>query len=647
VLVALTILVITEITETIYEPNNPDAYGFCCICISEQQCISIKLISTLYALFYFTSYFKMKELEDYYTDTSIVKILCKHRAGISHKRHKKHMSRDISFHNRTNKIKISPKDLDFLTIQSLFPTRRNWKKLNQKERLDPNRLTNSLERNQMRLWKSYKLEKYLVDFKGKTPEDWYNKLLLFCDNIRKKVDNISNGRYIIQKPQIFPLPKSNKNDVYIYRPIAKFTLEDKIITSLFSRYLTINFDSLFLDCSYAFRSRKNGVVPNHHDSIIEILKYRKKHKKVWVSECDIQKFFDTVQHKHLIKIFNETIKELSVKGIKISNTAIKLFNLFLDSYSFNVDVLTKNNNPKYFKDNGVPVGEFGWVKNELESNYSETYIDDYKIGVPQGNAVSCFIANLILNKIDRSVIKVNKDILYVRYCDDMVLSHKDYSVCKNALEVYKKGIRDNYLLYHEPKSFKNYKDSANEFWKVKSKEPYFWGNKYVNERNIPWLSFVGYQINYKGELRVRKSSIKKEISKQISETQKILISLGLDENRKLPYIDKYSRKTINQIVFSLHQRLISMSVGRITIYNYNKKNLNQGLCWTNGFHLLSENEIALKQLKELDKRREQQISYLKRIISHLNKKTDNQDELPKYMEELYFGVPYSYFNHLK
>ena len=90
-----------------------------------------------------------------------------------------------------------------------------------------------------------------------------------------------------------------------------------------------------------------------------------------------------------------------------------------------------------------------------------------------------------------------------------------------------------------------------------------------------------------------------------------------------------------------------MSVGRITIYNYNKKNLNQGLCWTNGFHLLSENEIALKQLKELDKRREQQISYLKRIISHLNKKTDNQDELPKYMEELYFGVPYSYFNHLK
>lgn len=563
------------------------------------------------------------------------------------------MSRDISLHNRTKKITISHKDIDFITIQSLFPTRRNWKKLNQTERLDPNRLTNSLEKNQMRLWKSYKLEKYLVDFKGKKPEDWYEKLLQFCDKIRSKVEDISIDKYHLDKPLIFPLPKSNKNGKYIYRPIAKFTLEDKIITSLFSRYLTISFDSVFLDCSYAFRARNNnGVVPNHHDSIIEILKYRKKYKKLWVSECDIQKFFDTVQHKHLLKIFNETIEELSEKGIKISTSAIKLFSLFLDSYSFNNDVLTKNSIPDFFKNNGVPIGEFGWVENELVNKYSQTYVDEYKIGVPQGNAVSCFISNLILNNIDKAVKNVSEDIFYVRYCDDMVLAHRDVDICKKALEIYKKGITDNFLLYHEPKVFKDYKNSANAFWKVKSKEPYFWGNKYTNERNIPWLSFVGYQVNYKGEIRVRKSSIQKEISKQISETQRILISLGLDKDRKLPEINKYSRKNKNQIIFSLQQRLISMSVGRVTIYNFDNNNLNQGLCWTNGFHLLFKNsdakkKIATKQLQELDKRREQQILYLKRIISHLDKESDHQDKLPKYLEDIYFGVPYSYYNHVK
>lgn len=594
----------------------------------------------------------MKELEDYYTNPAIIKMLCKHRAGVSHKRHKKHMSRDISLHRKTNKIITSNKDKDFTTIQSLFPTRRNWKKLNQNERLDPSKLTNSLEKNQMRLWKSYKLEKYLVDFQAKKPEKWYINLLDFCEEIRKKVKGISSDTYTLDKPVIFPLPKSNKSGKYIYRPIAKFKLEDKIITSLFSRYLTINFDSVFLDCSYAFRARnKKGLVPNHHDSIIEILKYRKKYKKLWVSECDIQKFFDTVQHTHLLKIFNDTIEELSLQGIKISNTAVKLFSLFLESYSFNNDVLTKNTTPKYFKDNGVPIGEFGWVKNELIDEYSQSYIDEFKIGVPQGNAVSCFIANLILNNIDKAVKEVSEDIFYVRYCDDMVLAHKDIDICKEALEIYKKGITDNFLLYHEPKVFKNYKKSSKSFWKVKSKEPYFWGNKYADERNIPWLSFVGYQINYKGEIRVRKSSVQKEISKQISETQRILISLGLDKNRELPDINKYSRKSKNQILFSLQQRLISMSVGRVTIYNFKDSNLDQGLCWTNGFRLLHKNSpkkkiIATKQLRELDKRREQQILYLKRMISHLTKETDDQDKLPKYMDEIYFGLPYSYYNHL-
>ncbi|AXT59532.1 hypothetical protein D1816_03905 [Aquimarina sp. AD10] len=594
----------------------------------------------------------MKELEDYYTNSTIIKMLCKHRAGISHKRHKKHMIRDISLHKKTNKILISDKDKEFYSIQSLFPTRRNWKKLNQYERLNPNQFNNSLERNEMRLWKSYKYEKYLINFKGKIPEVWYNNLITFCDDIRSKVNGISSDDYHITKPQIFPLPKSNKKGKYIYRPIAKYSLKDKIITSLLSRYLTVNFDNIFLDCSYAFRARKNGSIPNHHDSIIEILKYRKKNRKLWVSECDIQKFFDTVQHKHLQKVFNETIEELNKLGINISSTAIKLFNLFLDSYSFNEDVLTKNSNPNYFKNNGVPLGEFGWVEKELVSNYSQNYIDDNRIGVPQGNAISCFIANLILNKIDKDVKNVNNEILYVRYCDDMVLAHKDRDICKKALEVYKKGIRNNYLLYHEPKEFRNYKNSAKSFWKVKSKEPYFWGNKFTNEKNVPWLSFVGYQINYKGEIRVRKSSIQKEIKKQISETQKILISLGIDNNRNLKDINEYSRKSKNQIVFSLQQRLISMSVGRATIYDSAAtENINQGLCWTNGFHLLGRNSeikkrIIAKQLKELDKRREEQITYLRRMIAHLEKETDDQDDLPKYMEDLYFGVPFSYYNYV-
>ncbi len=121
----------------------------------------------------------------------------------------------------------------------------------------------------------------------------------------------------------------------------------------------------------------------------------------------------------------------------------------------------------------------------------------------------------------------------------------------------------------------------------------------------------------------------------------------MDKNRSLKDINKYSRKTKNQIVFSLQQRLISMSVGRITIYNYNDSDLKQGLCWTNGFNLLNDNRTTIRQLKELDKRREQQISYLKRQIAILDIKNEDEDESPDYMkrQNLFFGVPFSYFYH--
>ena len=171
--------------------------------------------------------------------------------------------------------------------------------------------------------------------------------------------------------------------------------------------------------------------------------------------------------------------------------------------------------------------------------------------------------------------------------------------------------------------------SAKKFWSAKSKEPNYLGNIYTSNNNVQWLAFVGYQINYKGELRVRKNFINKEIKKQIKETQRILMALGMDRNRSLIDINKYSRKSKRQILFSLQQRLVSMSVGRATLYNNDIEDVNQGLCWTNGFSLLNNNKIVSRQLKELDKRREQQISYPKRFINHLRKKLITLIHCPK------------------
>ncbi|MEX0362594.1 MAG: hypothetical protein AB3N10_16580, partial [Allomuricauda sp.] len=109
---------------------------------------------------------------------------------------------------------------------------------------------------------------------------------------------------------------------------------------------------------------------------------------------------------------------------------------------------------------------------------------------------------------------------------------------------------------------------------------------------------------------------------------------------------KFSRKSQNQIIFSLQQRLISMSVGRMTLYNYELEDFNQGLCWTNGFFLLSNNTISKNQLKKLDKSREQQISYIKRKIKKLQKEAEDIDDIPKHLRDIYFGKPFSYYQYI-
>jgi len=57
------------------------------------------------------------------------------------------------------------------------------------------------------------------------------------------------------------------------------------------------------------------------------------------------------------------------------------------------------------------------------------------------------------------------------------------------------------------------KNTPDSFWsdKIKSKHPYKWSLNYAD--SFPWFGFVGYEIHYAGNLRVRKSSLAKEKTK--------------------------------------------------------------------------------------------------------------------------------------
>lgn len=279
------------------------------------------------------------------------------------------------------------------------------------------------------------------------------------------------------------------------------------------------------------------------------------------------------------------------------------------------------------KNAGILNGTIPWVKDEelLEVN-SNPQIE--RIGVPQGGAISCLIANILLTHVDR-VVNTNSDnnTFYGRFCDDMVLMHTEKEKCESLLEIYQTALIEVKLISHKPLPFKEY---GRGFWNenLKSKLPYKWAINYRtkehSKKNVPWLSFVGYQIRYDGVVRVRNKSIKKELTKQVAETDKIINIV-----RKSPRINSKA------IRFRLQQRLISMSVSR---FKFGESKIK--MCWCAGFKVLKYHPNLTNQIRRLDRNREKQIRrldlYLKGVKTPLGKANKEIKPLK------YYGHNYSY-----
>ena len=149
------------------------------------------------------------------------------------------MMRDISLHKKTNKIQIKKNNPEFDTLQKIFPSRRNWIKLNENERKV---YKDSIKRTSARLFKTYKFYK-----KKNLPLDesdiWYKNLIEFVNNVIESYRDSNN--YTMQSPKIFGILKKAAINKTEYRPIALYELKDRIICSLTAKYLTDFFDSYF------------------------------------------------------------------------------------------------------------------------------------------------------------------------------------------------------------------------------------------------------------------------------------------------------------------------------------------------------------------------------------------------------------------
>lgn len=593
----------------------------------------------------------MREFETYFSSDAIVSYLCKLRAKIANSRNKKHLvhvltaSDKFNYHAKEKCLEAQAGEANGYVkyqcrllnqLRQILPPRKKWVVLggNSRTNQTTKQPLSSTDRNY------YSLIKTIKSYRIKAPEEpWLVALDEFIKDIQ---DSVASGTYKITSPTIYPKLKTKKqlrgeNEC---RPICLFDLKDRIILSITNKYLTRLFDNYFENCSYAFRSKENKnctAILSHHDCIDEILEYRRLHSNIplWIVECDMEKFYDTVNHKIALLLFKELIEQCkkSYPEGDFSKSS-HIFTQFLECYAFNQNVPSPEDS-QYWESYHIPNGCFKWVSEPLKELGYYDSLKTERIGIPQGGALSGLIANILLNLVDKVVLQTG--VLYLRFCDDMIIIHPDKTTCEIAKGLYINTLQALKLIPHRFGTHAQLKVKRNNkkgigkftyapFWKGKSKGPYKWGP--INEDGFPWIGFVGYELHHDGHIRVRKKSLLKEQNKQKEVIEKIknAVRHGM-------------RKSKGSVTESAIHRLIGMSVGRVNLKNYNT--ISNDLCWKNGFKRLRPNRYSVLQIKQLDRNRNKLYYDFVRDLKESTPKTAS-----KQRQIIHFNKPFSYYHQI-
>lgn len=580
----------------------------------------------------------MPNYEHFFTDEKIISALCKQRMVFCRDAHgKEFLGKFLPGNQRTEKP--SP-------ILSLMPPRSRWKRVCKQASNSHRQNTTNLKFTVKRLREA------------SAPEDrsWVAAQNELIESIRVKA--LAKDRISFESPKITPIPKDKSK--LKYRLIASYSdnLVDSTVIGQCANYLRRKFDdAYFLECSFAFRSPPDGQKPvTHHNAFEQLAKFWKENQKgnqiqAYIAECDIQGFYDTIDREVILSCYDAAVLELKEKhGIGIDDRAKQVILAYLESYTYNnygrpkaLSILGLNSASTEVKDRDETLQEF--------------HAPERKYGVPQGGALSVFFANLILHKADLAVMKIletqSSDGLYVRYCDDMVIATLDEGITGRALEAYTDELKKLKLVHHSPKSIVAYSGSKKrDFWNTKTKKTYLWGNKATVSSAMPWLAFVGYQLRYDGMVRIRPSSIQKELEKQLKLREKFLKSIetALEHDKPL----NYSRR---ELLASLEGRLRAGAIGKRPALDLSCGLTESKFGWCKGFnelaseHLPELQPIAQSQLRCLDRGLGKQLAIAKaslaahpKLLDSMKNGENNPTPTPKLK---YSGKPRSYAGQLK
>ena len=417
---------------------------------------------------------------------------------------------------------------------------------------------------------------------------WGRALLELINGVQSAV---STGDVSFQEPILLEVPKGCENGIAQFRKVAKFEqIADRVILNRTRIYVRDVLEDLLGDCCYSYR-RDAGIT--HQTAIRALQEWRGRHAagNMFVAECDIRKFFDKISHDVVKRRWME---------VGFDTRAGKVLEAYLAVYS---------------------------------------HSDSERRGLPQGGSLSTVLANLVLAAADEAVREMDDgQLFYARFCDDVVFIHPDETLCRRAMETYVEALDRLDLQIHpvQPFAYKPADGSTTTYYSLKSKGPFRWCEAQAGEENCaPWVSFLGSQIRYDGETRIRRESIDKHIRSLGEVTAKAVRVLqnGGAIFKNAQGADHWFARFRN--------RLIAKGVGYVTA-----KVEDCGLCWAGAFPNVTDCEDTRTQMRRLDRVREGMLCKVWNELMAVKAELFQHKAATKFHRR-YKGRPFSYFGFLE
>jgi len=216
------------------------------------------------------------------------------------------------------------------------------------------------------------------------------------ENIEELSYLLSNNRYIPEPYKEIKIPKNEKE----FRTLSLPTIRDKIVQQAVKEVIEPILDKEFIIQSFAYRPQKG---PLRAIEAVKNLIFSQK--RSWATICDINSYFDTIDHKILFSLLAERIKDERILSL------IRL-----------------------------------WVK--MGRVDDRLHWKDIKVGIPQGSIISPILANLYLHPFDKLMIE--KRFGYIRYADNFIILSYSETEAKKALRIAKSFLKKRLHLKLNP-----------------------------------------------------------------------------------------------------------------------------------------------------------------------------------------------------